>query len=65
MEHSKVNAWLASVALVVAIVCGIVFLYAAAKVQEGLSGLGGPPPAEECWDPGGGEVCAPGGEGGS
>jgi hypothetical protein len=65
MDHGRVNEWLASVALGLAIVCMVVFLYGAARVQSALSGLGGgEQPPVECWDPGGGEVCAPGGQDG-
>jgi hypothetical protein len=67
--HERVNRWLASVALLLSIAALAVFLTAAASVYSGLDSLrdsfgGSSTPATECWDPGGGEVCAPGGEDG-
>lgn len=64
--HETVNRWLTTVALILGIAALIVFLYAAVKVNDGLSGFSDSPaePAMECWDPGGGEICAPGGEDG-
>lgn len=70
MDHETVNRWLASVALVLGIVLMLAVLYVGEQVRSGLAGLGGgPPPADpagtsDCWDPGGGTVCAPGGEDG-
>jgi cobalamin biosynthesis protein CobD/CbiB len=65
VDHESVNRWLASVALVLGIVLMGAVLYYGVRVQDALSGLGRPvPPAQECWDPGGGTVCAPGGQDG-
>lgn len=67
--HERVNRWLASLALILSILALAVFLFGAYKLHAGLGSLwngfgDSSTPAEECWDPGGGEVCAPGGEDG-
>ena len=64
MDIDTVLKWMAGVALALAIACMCVFLVLFARVNGLVSRLQEPPPAqEECWDPGGGTVCAPSGEG--
>lgn len=62
--HTTVNRWLTSVALVLGILLMAAVLYYGLKVHNALADWGSPPwPAgpSECFDPGGGTVCAPGG----
>lgn len=70
-HHELFNRCLASVALLLFIPCAVVFLYGAFRVNQAVDSLrqsfGGSaveedvPPEDECYDPGGGLVCAPGG----
>lgn len=64
--HSVVNRGLATVALLLGIVLMIAALIYVVRVENALDSFGGgsSEPPIECWDPGGGEVCAPGGEDG-
>ena len=67
--HAKVNHTLSIIALVLGIILMLVALFLVIRagmawweLQQALGDLGGEGDLPvECWDPGSGEVCAPGG----